>query len=166
MSVRRLTSARSALALGAGLAGLVVLLDQLTKLWALGALDDPPRVIELLGFLDLVLVWNRGVSFGLFGSGDAGVWPFVALAVVISIGLAVWLARLRRVLMVLAVGLILGGALGNVVDRLVYGAVIDFVDLHAGSWHWPAFNLADAAITVGVVVLAVDALLKPWKRHR
>jgi signal peptidase II len=166
VSVRRLTSARSALALGAGLAGLVVLLDQLTKLWALGALDDPPRVIELLGFLDLVLVWNRGVSFGLFGSGDAGVWPFVALAVVISIGLAVWLARLRRVLMVLAVGLILGGALGNVVDRLVYGAVIDFVDLHAGSWHWPAFNLADAAITVGVVVLAVDALLKPWKRHR
>ena len=166
MSVRRLASARSALALGAGLAGLVVLLDQLTKLWAVGALDNPSRVIELLGFLDLVLVWNRGISFGLFGSGDAGVWPFVALAVVISIGLGFWLARLRRVLMVLAVGLILGGALGNVIDRLVYGAVIDFVDLHAGGWHWPAFNLADAAITVGVVVLAVDALLNPWKRHR
>jgi len=131
-----------------------------------GALDNPSRVIELLGFLDLVLVWNRGISFGLFGSGDAGVWPFVALAVVISIGLGFWLARLRRVLMVLAVGLILGGALGNVIDRLVYGAVIDFVDLHAGGWHWPAFNLADAAITVGVVVLAVDALLNPWKRHR
>ncbi len=166
MSVRRLASARSALELGAGLAGLVVLLDQLTKLWAVGALDNPSRVIELLGFLDLVLVWNRGISFGLFGSGDAGVWPFVALAVVISIGLGFWLARLRRVLMVLAVGLILGGALGNVIDRLVYGAVIDFVDLHAGGWHWPAFNLADAAITVGVVVLAVDALLNPWKRHR
>jgi signal peptidase II len=166
VSVRRLASARSALELGAGLAGLVVLLDQLTKLWAVGALDNPSRVIELLGFLDLVLVWNRGISFGLFGSGDAGVWPFVALAVVISIGLGFWLARLRRVLMVLAVGLILGGALGNVIDRLVYGAVIDFVDLHAGGWHWPAFNLADAAITVGVVVLAVDALLNPWKRHR
>lgn len=166
MSARRLASARGALVLGAGSAGLVVLLDQLTKLWALGALDDPPRVIGLLGFLDLVLVWNRGVSFGLLGGGDAGVWPFVAFAVVISIGLAVWLARLRRVLMVLAVGSILGGALGNVIDRLVYGAVVDFVDLHAGDWHWPAFNLADAAITVGVVVLAVDALLKPWKRHR
>ena len=166
MSARRLASARGALVLGAGSAGLVVLLDQLTKLWALGALDDPPRVIGLLRFLDLVLVWNRGVSFGLLGGGDAGVWPFVAFAVVISIGLAVWLARLRRVLMVLAVGSILGGALGNVIDRLVYGAVVDFVDLHAGDWHWPAFNLADAAITVGVVVLAVDALLKPWKRHR
>ena len=166
MSARRLASARGALVLGAGSAGLVVLLDQLTKLWALGALDDPPRVIGLLGFLDLVLVWNRGVSFGLLGGGDAGVWPFVAFAVVISIGLAVWLARLRRVLMVLAVGSILGGALGNVIDRLVYGAVVDFVDLHAGDWHWPAFNLADAAITIGVVVLAVDALLKPWKRHR
>lgn len=166
MSVRRLASARGALALGAGLAGLVVLLDQLTKLWVLGALDDPPRVVELLGFLDLVLVWNRGVSFGLFGGGDAGVWPFATLALAISTGLAVWLVRLRRVLMVLAVGLILGGALGNVIDRLVYGAVVDFVDLHAGGWHWPVFNLADAAITVGVVVLAVDALLKPWKRHR
>lgn len=166
MRPRPLASARGALALGAGLAGLVVLLDQLTKLWALSALDDPPRVIELLGFLDLVLVWNRGVSFGLFGGGAAGVWPLVALAAAISIGLAVWLVRLRRIAMVLAVGLILGGALGNVIDRLVYGAVVDFIDLHAGDWHWPAFNLADAAITVGVVVLAVDALLKPWKRHR
>ena len=125
-----------------------------------------PRVIELLGFFDLVLVWNRGVSFGLLGGGELGAWPFVALAVAISVGLAVWLARLRQPLMVLAVGLILGGALGNVIDRLVYGAVVDFIDLHAGDWHWPAFNVADAAITVGVAVLAADALPKPWKRHR
>lgn len=166
MTVGRLASARGALMLGLCSAGLVILLDQLAKAWVLGALDDPPRVIELSGFLDLVLVWNRGVSFGLFGSGTLGSWPFVALAVVVSLGLAIWLVRLRRALMVLTVGLILGGALGNVIDRLIYGAVIDFIDLHSGSWHWPAFNIADAAITVGVVILAADALPKFRKRHR
>jgi len=152
VTVGRLASARGALMLGLCSAGLVILLDQLAKAWVLGALDDPPRVIELSGFLDLVLVWNRGVSFGLFGSGTLGSWPFVALAVVVSLGLAIWL--------------VLGGALGNVIDRLIYGAVIDFIDLHSGSWHWPAFNIADAAITVGVVILAADALPKFRKRHR
>ncbi len=163
----RLAATRHRLGLGLALALLIIGLDRLTKWWALAHLADPPGLIEILPFLDVVLVWNRGVSFGLFNAdGSDLTWVFVGVAVGVSIGLIVWLRRISRLWVGLAVGLILGGALGNVIDRLIYGAVVDFVDLHAGSYHWPAFNLADAGITVGVVFLAIDALLKPWKRHR
>jgi signal peptidase II len=146
---------RPALALAAA----VLALDLLTKWLILEVVMQPPRVIEVTGFLNLVLVENRGVSFGLFGGqGSWTIWAFSALALAIVVGLLVWLHRRGGVWHTLAVGLICGGALGNVADRLRFGAVVDFVDVHAGSWHWPAFNLADSAITVGVAVLLVHGL--------
>lgn len=120
------------------------------------------RAIEITGFFNLVMVWNSGVSFGMFNSGaETTRWLLTGLAVAVAIGLAVWLRGLTKRLPVFAVGLVIGGALGNVVDRLQYGAVADFFDLHVAGWHWPAFNIADAAITVGVVLLLLDAIMTP-----
>jgi signal peptidase II len=147
--------------LGVALAAIVLVLDQATKLWILD-LMRPPRVIEVTGFFNLVLVWNPGISFGLFGGGSVWQpWLLSAFATVVAGGLLVWLysAELPRLPSV-GVGLIVGGAIGNVVDRLRFGAVVDFVDLHAYGWHWPAFNVADSAIVVGVGLLLLDAVLR------
>ena len=143
---------------GLALAALVLAADQLTKLWALDALRNPPVRIEVLPFWDFVLVWNRGVSFGLFG--DGGVPPLVLVAVTgaIALGVAVWLARATSWWTAIAAGLVLGGAIGNIIDRLVYGAVVDFIDWHAYGYHWPVFNIADAGITLGVAVLIAESL--------
>lgn len=143
---------------GFALAALVLAADQLTKLWALDALRNPPVRIEVLPFWDFVLVWNRGVSFGLFG--DGGVPPLVLVAVTgaIALGVAVWLARATSWWTAIAAGLVLGGAIGNIIDRLVYGAVVDFIDWHAYGYHWPVFNIADAGITLGVAVLIAESL--------
>jgi signal peptidase II len=133
--------------------------DQLSKWLLLAQVMQPPRVIELTGFLNLVLVYNSGVSFGLFGGGGAWtVWFFSGLAAVIVVGLFIWMRRQQGRLPGIAVGLICGGAVGNVIDRLLHGAVVDFIDLHAGGWHWPAFNVADSAISVGVALLILHSL--------
>jgi signal peptidase II len=146
--------------LGVAVAAATVVLDQLSKWWILADVMNPPRIIEITPFFNVVLVMNRGASFGLMGgSGDWGPWALVALAVVIVTGLGIWLARTPSRWVGAAVGLVIGGAIGNVIDRLRYGAVIDFLDFHAGDLHWPAFNLADSAITVGVGILLVDALI-------
>jgi signal peptidase II len=139
-------------------AAAVILLDQLSKWWIL-ELMQPPRRIELAPFLNLVLAWNRGVSFSLFHSNsDYAPYILSALAVAVVVGLVWWLGRIDRTWPALAVGLVVGGAIGNVIDRLRFAAVVDFIDVHAGGWHWPAFNLADSAITVGVVLLIADGL--------
>lgn len=147
------------LRLGLGLALAVVILDQASKWAVLARLMDPPRAIEVLPIFNLVLVWNTGVSFGLFDSDDPrGAWILSAVALVIVAVLVVWLLRVPHRLGAAAIGLIVGGAVGNVVDRLRLGAVADFLDFHVGLYHWPAFNLADSAITVGVLILLYDAL--------
>lgn len=140
-------------------AAAVVLLDQLSKWWILSAVMQPPREIPVTPFFNLVLAWNRGVSFSLFRS-DASFAPYVlsAIAVAVVIGLLVWLGRQHRLWPALGIGLVIGGAVGNVIDRLRHGAVVDFLDFHAAGWHWPAFNLADSAITIGVAVLVADGL--------
>ncbi len=137
----------------------VAVIDQLVKWWIVDWLAEPPGFVEVLPFFNLVMVWNRGVSFGLLG--DAGLAPYLmaGIAGLVVIGLVVWLARVAQRLLAGSIGLIIGGALGNIVDRLRFGAVADFVDLHAGGYHWPAFNVADAAITVGVAVMLIDSLL-------
>jgi len=137
----------------------VLAVDQASKLWLIGLLADRPG-IELTAFFNLVLVWNRGVSFGMFGAADLGPWPFVVLSLAIVAGLAVWLWRLDRLWLALAVGAVIGGALGNVVDRIAYGAVADFFDFHLRGYHWPAFNVADSAIVVGVAALVLEALTR------
>ena len=164
---RRETLPRRAAAVLAGPAGgwlalalAVVVLDQATKLWAVGGLTLH-RPVALLPFLNLTLVHNTGAAFSLLA--DAGGWQrwfFTVLTLAICAGLSVWLVRIagheRPTAACLA--LIIGGAIGNLIDRLRLGYVIDFVDLHAAGWHWPAFNVADAAIScaaVGLVLLAL-----------
>ena len=142
-----------------GLAALVIALDQLAKRWALSALQSGER-IEVTPFFDLVLVFNPGAAFSFLS--DAGGWQrgfFVVLALAVSAWLTFLIRRhAAERLLPLAAALIMGGALGNVIDRLRYGAVVDFLDLHAFGWHWPAFNVADAAISVGVALLIVQQL--------
>ena len=145
------------------IAAVVLVLDQLTKLWVLdvfGALPPAERIRPFASIFNLVLVWNRGVSFGLFNN-DAGVnaLVFSALAAVIVVALVVWLSRVQAPILALAIGLVIGGAIGNVADRLRLGAVVDFLDFHVGLWHWPAFNVADSAICVGVGLILLDGLL-------
>ncbi|WP_374377577.1 signal peptidase II [Dongia sp.] len=150
------------------LAGLIIVADQLSKWWIMVEVMNPPRVIPLLAVgdtgLNLVMAWNTGVSFSML----RGTGPYLlsALAVAVSVGLVIWLTRLTSRLPAYAVGLIIGGALGNVVDRLRFGAVFDFIDFYVGTWHWPAFNLADSAITVGVVLLLFDALFQSPDRGK
>ena len=145
--------------LGGILAGVVILADQASKWWLLNGLMQQPRVIELTPFFNLVTAWNRGVSFSLFHT-DSASGPFIlsAVSVVISIVLAVWLFRVSKPLTAVAIGLVIGGALGNVIDRLRFGAVFDFLDVYWGNYHWPAFNLADSAIVTGVFLLLLDGL--------
>lgn len=147
--------------LGLIMAAVILVADQATKAGMISVLGTQAGYgIELAPFLNVVVVWNRGMSFGLFNAGVAP-WAFVLLALAIAAGLAVWLWRAARLNTALALGLILGGALGNVIDRLRFGAVYDFLDFHVAGWHWPAFNLADSAITVGVVLLLLDGLFEP-----
>ncbi|EPY01421.1 lipoprotein signal peptidase [Magnetospirillum fulvum MGU-K5] len=156
---------KAALALSA----LVIVLDQASK-WAIveqvmrpEGVEGTPFFtltrIELAPFLNLVMTWNRGVSFGI-GNGAVPLDPLIlsALSGVIVVALIGWLYRAGTPLVRLAVSLIIGGAIGNIVDRLRYGAVADFIDAHIAGHHWPAFNLADSAITVGAVILVVDSL--------
>jgi len=131
------------------IASLVFILDRLTKHLVL--LADYHR-IELLPFLALVKVWNKGVAFGLFSSADAANLIF-ALASALALVVVLYLSRRADALAKLGYGLIFGGGLANLVDRVGFGGVLDFIDLHAGGLHWPAFNVADLAITIGVIVL-------------
>lgn len=147
------------LAIGYALAVAVVLVDQLTKWWVRVEVMRPPRVIEVTPFFNLVYGWNRGISFGMFNHDAAwNAWALSLAALVIVAALSVWLARTSSPLVRAALALVIGGALGNVIDRVRFGAVFDFLDVHAAGYHWPAFNVADSAITCGAIVLLIDGL--------
>src|SRR5437588_9328333 len=153
------------LALGLAVAALAALLDQVSKLWVLqyfGASGCVSRMMPVTSFFDLVLTCNRGVSFGFFnqpGQPALGFWIFSVLAALVVIALVVWLFRVRSPLLDVTIGLVIGGAIGNVIDRLRLGAVVVFLYFHVGSWYWPAFNLADSAICLGVAAMLLDGLL-------
>ncbi|HET8996788.1 MAG TPA: signal peptidase II [Acetobacteraceae bacterium] len=141
-------------------AGLLVLAaDQASKAWMLYGLDLPRiRQIVLLPVLNLTFVENRGVTFGMlngFGGWSSVALAVVALAVVVALG--IWLRRAETRIMAIAIGAIAGGALGNVIDRLRLGWVVDFIDVHLGTWHWFVFNVADAAIVCGVAALVLES---------
>ena len=145
--------------LGWALAGAVLVLDQITKVLILDLFSTSLRAIEVLPFFNLVLAWNRGISFGMFGGlGDWGPWVLVVLALVISVVLARWMVKAENRLTLVSLALIIGGALGNVIDRIRFGAVVDFLDVHVLGYHWPAFNVADSAITVGAAILILESL--------
>lgn len=145
---------------GLFVAALVLLFDQLSKWWVVGHLMQPPKPIPLTPFFNLVMVWNRGVSFGLFNSPATGQWFLIGVAVALTVVLLVWLRRADGARVALALGLVIGGAVGNIIDRLRYGAVADFLDFYWGSWHWPAFNIADSAIVVGACILILDSMFR------
>jgi signal peptidase II len=155
------------LRLGLAVALVVLVLDQALKAAMLALLPEPGAMREVTGFFNLVHVRNSGVSFGMLQSGsDLGPWLLAGFALAVCGALGVWLARAESRLLAAALGLTIGGALGNVIDRLRFGAVFDFLDLHAFGWHWPAFNLADSAITVGVAGLLLTSLLAPARGTR
>ena len=147
--------------LGLATAAATAVLDQALKLWLLFVFDLPNRgVVSLTPFLDLVLIWNRGISYGMFQQrGPYGQWVLLALTAVAVVLLWTWLVRSTSRLMVLSLALIIGGAVGNAIDRAAYGAVADFVLLHlttgSFSFKWYVFNLADAAIVAGVAELCM-----------
>jgi signal peptidase II len=140
----------------------VMVLDQITKAWVLGGLDLGHRLsIPVWGPLRLTLVQNRGVSFGLFQSDT--LWGRSALAgfsLAVVLGMAIWVRRADRVFTSFAIGLIMGGAVGNLIDRLRFGSVVDFVDVQRLYFPW-VFNLADSAISVGIALLLAEALIFP-----
>ena len=144
---------------GVALTVAVIAADQLVKWWILASVMNPPQPIALTPFFNIVLVMNRGASFGIFGSAPGWVsWALVTFAVAIAAALLIWMRAAQSGLLRSALALVAGGALGNVIDRVRFGAVVDFLDFHVGTWHWPAFNVADAAITVGVLLLILDSL--------
>lgn len=139
----------------------VLILDQLSKWWILYVYDLPEKgSVALLPNLNLKMVWNRGITFGLLSSDSAwGAAVLAAVALAVVVGLAIWLWRAENLAVALALGAVAGGAVGNVIDRIAYGAVVDFVHVHAFGWSWYVFNVADAAIVCGVCVLLIDSLL-------
>lgn len=154
-------SSAPGLAVWLGIAVAVILLDQLTKALILGALQlGESRSVT--SFFNLVRVHNTGAAFSfLAGASGWQRWFFVGLALLVIGVLVAWLRRLPRGegRLALALALILGGAAGNLIDRVLYGHVIDFIDLYYRDWHWPTFNIADSAITIGAALLLVDAFL-------
>jgi len=152
----------AALWMALSVAALAVILDQASKELMLVHVLNPPAVIPVTPFLNLRLGFNTGVSFGFLGDGLAGPWLLSGLAMAVVAGLAVWAVRADSRTEAVALGAIIGGAIGNVIDRLRQGAVTDFLDLHAFGWHWPTFNVADIGITGGVGLL----LLHGWRQGR
>ena len=145
--------------LGWGLAAIVFVADQISKAMILDLFSSGPQAIQVVSFFNLVMAWNPGVSFGMFGAiGAWGPRILVGITAIISVVLAVWLSRAENRLTAASLGLILGGAVGNIIDRVRFGAVVDFLDVHVMGYHWPAFNVADSAIAVGAVFLILESL--------
>jgi signal peptidase II len=155
--------------LGLILAFITLVLDQISKWLIIEKVMRPEgvsvtpffsgKVIEVFPGFNLVMAWNRGVSFGMFNSDSPyNALVFTAIALLIAGGMVVWLKKAETLYTRIALGLVIGGAIGNVIDRLRFGAVADFVDLYVGTYHWPAFNVADSGITVGAIILTAEAL--------
>lgn len=159
MNVRRLPLIAYALAVA------IIIVDQITKSWILSLGLELGRPQDVLPFFKLSLVYNRGVSFGLFQSPEgreAIRWTLAAFSAVVAVGLIVWVRKAVKPLTAIAIGLIIGGALGNLIDRVRFGYVVDFLDF--GALHFPwVFNVADSGITIGVALLLAETLLTPDK---
>lgn len=142
-----------------------IVLDQASKLWLLFVFDIAHRgAVRVTPFFDLVLAWNIGISFGwLQNDSQAAQIALMAVKAVAVVALAIWMARSRAVVATVALGLIIGGAIGNAIDRLVYGAVVDFALFHVqiggNTYSWYVFNLADVAIVAGVGALLYDSFV-------
>jgi signal peptidase II len=142
-----------------GLSLLALALDQGSKL-AIASSMQLYQSISVLPFFKITYVHNTGAAFSFLSeAGGWQRWFFAGLALVISVIITIWISRLQKheTLLAIALSLILGGAVGNLIDRLAYGYVIDFLDVFYGTWHWPAFNIADSAITLGVALMLAES---------
>jgi signal peptidase II len=142
----------------------IIALDQWSKQLLLSLSNSGEFPIEIFNFFNIVLAWNSGISFGMFAHMQA--WMPLILTIATSLVvlfLVVWLVRTRDLCTSAALSFIIGGAVGNIIDRVHYHAVIDFLDFHLGNYHWPAFNVADSAIFIGVVILVLISIVRPAK---
>ena len=140
---------------------IILILDQITKTWVSSHLSFN-QPINILPHFDLRLLHNTGAAWSILADqGGWQRWFLSGLAIIVSIIIMVWLTRLnsKQRWLACALALILGGALGNVMDRIIYGYVVDFIDIYYQTWHWPAFNIADIAISIGAVMLLIDAII-------
>lgn len=153
--------------LGAAVALAALLVDQGSKQWLLRSYDIAARQpVRLAPMLDLVLAWNKGISYSLFTTDSRyGPWVLLAVTLAATALLIVWLWRSATPVTAVALGLLIGGALGNAVDRFLYGAVVDFVYFHVGSFSWYIFNAADCAIVAGVALLLLESTRRPLETH-
>jgi len=142
-----------------GLIALAVLvIDQASKLAVLNLVDFGDNgMVRVTPFLDFVRAWNTGISYGMFAQGVDGWWLLGGLKIIAAVLFWLWLARVDRRIEAIALGLLIGGAIGNAIDRVVHGAVFDFVSLHAFGYNWYIFNLSDVAIVAGVALLLYDS---------
>lgn len=152
--------------LGLAVAAFVLVLDQAHKAWMLYVFDIGAKgIVRVTPFFDLVLVWNRGVSYGLFPQESAlGRLGLILFACAASLALVAWLAQVTTRLAAVSIGLIVGGAIGNAIDRVLYGAVADFFSFHAFGFDWYVFNIADVAIVAGVAGLLYDSVFGSHKK--
>lgn len=144
------------------LAAAIILVDQASKYWVLHILELPQvGQIPVLPIFSLTMVWNPGVSFGMLrADADLARWGLAAFQLIVSIALAVWARKADRPLLAAALGLVIGGAVGNLIDRVRFGAVVDFLDFQGLYFPW-VFNIADSAITIGVILLIADSVFQP-----
>ena len=151
---------RAQISLGMAIAAVILVGDQLSKFFVLHGMElGFGERLAIAPFIDILLTFNRGISYGLFQQdGEFGRWLLVCLKLAAAGLFAFWLARSQSRLVAVSLGLLIGGAIGNALDRMVYGAVVDFVSLHAFGWRWYVFNLADTAIVAGVLGLLYDAV--------
>lgn len=131
----------------------VVVSHQLIRILVFPTLAEHNSSIEVLPFFNLVKVWNYGVSFGMFNNLAYGQWLLSGVAIIITILLLFWLRKAKSMIEAVALSLVISGAIGNIIDRLYFGAVADYLDFHAFGYHWPSFNLTDTAIFIGVCLL-------------
>ncbi len=159
MTVPAITDRPSFLRLGLMIALAGIIVDQASKWWIFLDIMRPPQSIPVTPFFNLVLTWNTGISFGIFNnSGSFNSWFLSLLAIAIVVFLVFWLRKADNRWLAAGLGLIIGGALGNVIDRAVHGAVVDFLDFHLSGYHWPAFNGADSFIFIGAAIIILDSL--------
>ena len=151
---------KSAVKLGLVLIIISLILDQASKFYMVNVVMNPPKVIPVTSFFSLVMAYNTGVSFSMFNDyGLTGTYVLIGVSIAISIMFLVWLFKAQNKILASGLGLIVGGAIGNLIDRIYYGAVVDFLHFYYKEFSWPAFNLADTFITIGVMLIFIETFI-------
>ena len=152
--------------LGLGCALVIIILDQISKYYVMENILNEYGAISFTSFFNLVRAWNTGVSFSMFNDGGTtGTILLSVMSIVIICFLIYWLYKEKEKIIQVSLGFIIGGALGNVIDRITRGAVFDFLDFHIGEHHWPAFNVADSFICIGATIIIIHGLFVAQKKE-